>query len=199
MKTVHNCQCKSCWAAQLWSCSDKHCTMRLTSANVFNACKAEHKIHDFQADSSPISSCLKYITVLFPHSILWRTRLVQQLTCIIKFCIVFSNIDQPIVKGSLCPPPFPWFCRKEWTTLFSSAIPNLNQPAFHDEIERPTYEQMRPCESKSPSTKSVFLICSVFNKREKKREDKREKENERERANYSGFKYFTLHRILCIN
>lgn len=30
-------------------------------------------------------------------------------------------------------------------------------------------------------------------------ERKKEKEGEIERADYSGFKYFTLHRILCIN
>lgn len=180
MKTVHNCQCKSCWAAQLWSCSDKHCTMRLTSANVFNACKAEHKIHDFQADSSPISSCLKYITVLFPHSILWRTRLVQQLTCIIKFCIVFSNIYQPIVKGSLCPSHFHDFVGRNEQHCFPPPSPIWINLHFMMRSSVPHMNKWGPVSPNRPSTKSVFLICSVFNKREKKREDKREKENERE-------------------
>lgn len=43
-----------------------------------------------------------------------------------------------------------------------------------------------------------------FQQKSKESEDKKdrtasEKERARERANYSGFKYFTLHRILCIN
>lgn len=100
-----------------------------------NACKAQHIIHDFfflnKPDSSPISSHIKHIILSpLPDRIPWKTRLVQQLTCISKYfkksCIVFSNIYRSMAwSKSTSLPPFLCFSQQEWTTMFFSLPPPI--------------------------------------------------------------------------
>lgn len=83
--------------SRLGSYSDKSYTLLQTSAR--RRLLIQHRIDEFYPDPSPISSCIKHIRILFPHRIIWKARLVQRLTCIIKhlkkFCVVFSDIYQP--------------------------------------------------------------------------------------------------------
>lgn len=167
-----------------------------------NACKAGHIIHDFMS-ISPISSCIKHI-IVFPYRIPWSTELIQQLTCITKYftksCIVLSDIYWPMAWSSLPPSPFNALVSRNEQQRFS--LPSsiwLNLQFWRDPASRVWTRVALWAQKVFNKVSPVLLICSVSNEREKKRRQKREREGERERANYSGFKYFTLHRILCIN
>lgn len=161
-----------------------------------NACKAQHIIHDFicflKPDSSPISSHIKHIILsLPPDRIPWKTRLVQQLTCISKYfkksCIVFSNIYRSMAwsKSTSLPLFYALVSRNEQQCFFLCRHQS-DSTCISDEIQHLECEHMWPCDSKKKSSQQGQSSPSdMFCLNQREREIKKTKERKRWRARES--------------